>query len=290
MKAEVMNADVLRAKDDPNDDPGDPQKERDELKKVVLHSFTANPPNVKTLGSVALAWNVTLPPVSPFDIQVKLNGQDVDPIGSATRTLLQTTPFTLSAATDHAGRQLRTLTVHVDGAECRTQTTDPFAITQPLKTEFDKRFTGSSAFKLSGNGTSVTLGNETINISVPLTINVPDWFDADMSITIQLKVIDASPVTVIAPIVSADVSWSFFENLASLGCGHFVESGMTKMAEAFLGQIVQTELIPVVRKGLTDVIASFEASLKAADPGHRTFALGAFVLSPAGLKITACPK
>src|SRR5262245_15099435 len=148
MKAEVMNAEVMRAKDDPNDDPGDPQKERDELKKVVLHSFTATPPNVKTLGSMALAWNVTLPPVSVFDIQVKLNGQDVDPIGSATRTLLQSTPFTLSAATEHAGRQLKTLTVHVDGSECRTQTTDAFAITQPLKVEFDNRFTGSSEFKL----------------------------------------------------------------------------------------------------------------------------------------------
>jgi hypothetical protein len=272
-----------------NDDPGDPQKEREALKQVKLNSFVANPSTVKTLGSVALAWNVTVP-FSPFDIQVKLNEKAVDPVGSESRTLIQSTAFALSASTDHAGRQLKVLTVHVDGSDCRTQTTDPFPITQPLKTEFDNRFSASSKFSLSGNGTTVTLGNETINISVPLTINVPDWFDADMSIAIQLKLIDASPVTMIAPIVSADVSWTFFENLASLGCGHFVEGGMTQMAEAFLGNIVESELIPLVEQRISNAITTFTTSLQTADPSHRTFALAALILGPAGLKITACPK
>jgi hypothetical protein len=271
-------------------DPGDPQKEREALQQVVLHSFTANPLTVKTLGTVSLSWNVTVPDSSPFDITVKLNGQEVAPVGNASRVLTQNTTFTLAAATEHAGRQLKTISVHVDATECRSKTIDPFLIMQPLKTEFDNRFSGSSKFKLRGNGTAVTLGNGTITINVPLEINVPDWFDADMNVFIQLAMRPGAPLSIVATSVSADVSWSFFENLASLGCGHFVESGMTQMAEAFLSDIVNTELAPKVEEKFKEQVKSFTDGLQAGDPQHRVFAVTALILSAAGFKFTACPK
>jgi hypothetical protein len=271
-------------------DTGLAQKERAELQKVVLHSFNANPLAVKTFGATALSWNVTLPTDSPFDMSVLLNGKDVAPIGNQTVNLLQTTVFTLSAATEHAGRQLRTLTVRVDASDCRAHTIDPFLITQPLKTEFDTRFGGSSKFSLRGNGTTVTLGDGTINIDVPLTINVPDWFDADMNINIQLAVSGGSRVLVTAPVVSADVSWSFFENLLSLGCGDLVQSGMTQMAQAFLSDIVNSELVPKVTQAITDQVNGFITSLQTADPQHRTYVMTLLVLSGGGLTFTACPK
>ena len=99
-------------------DPGDgsngddielKKKERELLSKVVLEKFTATPKTVPTFGSVALAWEVTLPEDPVFDITVTLNKAAVPPQGSASRSLFQPTFFTLAAVTEHAGRLLRSL-------------------------------------------------------------------------------------------------------------------------------------------------------------------------------------
>jgi hypothetical protein len=265
------------------------KKEREALKGVVLRSFAVDPRKVKTFGTVTVSWNVTVPK-SPFDISIVLNDETVAPIGNTSRTVVQSTTFTLTAATEHAARRLRTFTVQVDESDCRSKTIEPFPITQPLKAEFDQRFRSSRKFTLKENGTEVTLGEGTINIHVPLELNVPHWFNADMEIFIQLAVHVGLPIIVTAPRVSASVSWTFFENLASVGCGHFIQSGMTQMAETFLADIVSAELVPKVAQAVNDEVDKFKSTLQTEDPAQREYSLTVLVLSTSGLKFTCCPR
>jgi hypothetical protein len=129
-----------------------------------------------------------------------------------------------------------------------------------------------------------------IIIHVPLTINVPDWFDADMSIDLQLSMVPGKPLGVAVTQTSVDVDWTFLENLLSLGCGSLVESGMEQMAEAFMRNIAEAEIAPRVQQQFIDQVNSFLTSLKDSDPAHREFLATALILSPTGFSITGCPK
>ncbi len=272
--------------------PVDPElvkKEQEELKKVVVHSFTANPRTVKTFGTTTVSWKVTVPD-SLFDIAITLNGEAVEPIGSRSFSLPQTRLFRLSASTEHAGRLLRQITVQVDQSECDSKLVEAFPIIQLLKTTFNNRFSGSSKFKLKDDGTQVTLSDGTISIGIPLELEVPDWFNADMIIGIQLSVLAGLPVKVASKSVTVDVRWGFFEHLASLFCTGFVQSGMEQIAREFMEDIVKAELVPALSDGFTKQVEAFITALQDADPRHRTYILTGLVVSSAGLTITACPK
>ena len=284
--------------DGDDDVPGSAEqvkKERELLQKVVLDRFTATPKSVQTFGSVTLAWEVTLPNSPAIDISVSLNAninkQTVPPTGTVSRTLTQSTTFTLVAVTEHAGRTLRSLTVNVDRSACTSRlVADAFLMTSILKQAFNSRFSGSAKFSLRGDGTEVTLGNGTISIHVPLTINVPDWFDADMSIDIQLALSAGKPLRVGVVQTSVSVDWTFFENLLSLGCGGLVESGMEQIATEFMRNIAEVEVAPQVEKQLIDQVNNFLISLKDADPAHREFLPTALILNATGFSVTGCPK
>ena len=178
----------------------------------------------------------------------------------------------------------------MDHGECQTRLLEASLIAGILKQQFDSRFTGNSRFSLKGDGTAVTLGSGVININVPLTINVPDWFDADMSIDLQLGMAGGTPLSVVVNQTNVSVSWSFFENLLSLGCGNLVESGMEKMAQAFMQNIAESEVAPKIQQQFIDQVNSFLSSLKSADPDHREFLPTALILSPTGFSIMGCPK
>src|SRR5580693_5643640 len=112
----------------------------------------------------------------------------------------------------------------------------------------DAGFSGGGNFTLKDGGSTVTAGaNGLVDIHVPITIDVPDWFDADMDIHIELMISGADGhVFVAAPVVDPTASFSLASNLASLGCSDAVSTGMTKMAYAYLERIVDNELRPAI--------------------------------------------
>lgn len=262
------------------------QEERDAIKAVKLKSFKAAPGSVPVFGSTLISWNVTLPNTNAVDISVELNRVVVPASGSKTFNLSQNTSFTLNARSENLGRQLRSLTVTVNDSECRSKLLDAFLITQSIKVPFDRRFSGSSEFKLDPE-TEVTLDDGLIGIRVPLEIEVPNWFNAKMVISIQLAVFG---FTVTARLVHVNAGWSFFEHLASLGCTGFVQSGMEQISEAFMKDIVKSELIPKVSAALKEQADSFVKGLQDSDPKKRTYQVKTLTISRAGATIVACPK
>ena len=259
---------------------------------VVVRSFTA-PAAVETGGSATVAWNVSVPDTNVI-VELKLNGALISSFGQRRfANLTQTTDFALSAATEREERVLRRLRVRVDPPECRwANPIDPFVISSLLKKPFDDRFSGNSNFSLRGSGTVVTLETGAISIAVPVTIHVEDWFNADMDVKIKLSVTGGGgfPVLVLSRGVSLEVSWSFFEHLPSLGCTHFVESGMSQLGQVLMSNIVNSELVPKISRGFNDQVDKFIAEVAAGDPQHRTYVLTFFELSSNGIKFKVCPK
>ena len=265
------------------------QQELAELKKVVLGHFSAAPRTVTPFGSTTLSWSVTKPDV-PLDIIIKLGVTPVAADGSETVSLLQTTTFDLSATSPHAAVQLSQTTVQVDSSSCQPFNIDAQQVISLIKTNVDGRFSSSDKFSLQGAGTQVTLGDGVANVSVPLTLSVPDWFDADMGIDAKLNISGGTSIIVSASSITANVNWSFFENLASLECGHFIQSGMSQLAQTLIADIIQAEMVPQLLQAANQLLSGNISTAQSNDPQHRTFALSLASLSSSGLTFTLCPK
>jgi hypothetical protein len=282
----------------PVNSPHETQAERDALNKVKLKTFGVVPTKVDPYGTVTATWDVTVPNTE-FDIVLTLNGQDVPNTGSKTfKMATQTVDFTLAAVINDpplplAARILRTIPVTVNTSGCQEEGLPSSVVTGKVKDKLDAAFSGGGNFSLKDGGSIVTAGADgLVDIHVPITIDVPDWFDADMDIHIQLTISGAGGhVFVAAPVVDPKASFSLASNLASLGCSDAVSTAMTKMAYAFLERSVDEELRPAVTQSLEDEVNRFAATLQTNDPQHRTFAMTTLIFSAnEGLLITACPQ
>lgn len=275
------------------------QAEKDALNKVKLNRFTVVPAQVAPYGTITATWDVTVPPNTGFDIELNLNGQILTSnTGSKTFTVSQRTAFSLAAVINDpplplASRILKSAIVTVATTDCQDEQFTAATITTSLKNAMDTAFSGGGNFSLKSGGSTVTAGDAGLaDIHVPVTIDVPDWFDADMDIHIQLTISGANGhVFVTAPVVDPQASFSLASSLASLGCSDAVQTGMTKMAYAFLEHIVDVELRPAITQQLEGLVDQFTVGLKNNDPQHRTFAMTSLIFSAnEGLLITACPQ
>jgi hypothetical protein len=276
---------------------GETQAERDALNKVKLNKFGVSPTNVAPYGTVTATWDVTVPNAE-FDITIKLNGQEVSNTGSKTFTVAQRTAFTLGAVIDDppvplAARILKTLQVTVNTSDCQEEGLPSSAVTVPLKDAMDAAFSGGGNFTLKTGGSTVTAGADGLaDIHVPITIDIPDWFDADMDIHIQLTITGADGhVFVAAPVVDPQVNWSLLSNLSSLGCTDAIGLGMTKISYAFLERIVDEEIRPTVTQKVEDQVNTFLTTLQNNDAQKRMFTMTSLIFSAnEGLLITGCPQ
>jgi len=281
----------------PGNTPRETQAEKDALNKVKLNSFTVVPAKVDPYGTVTATWNVTVPNTQ-FDITISLNGQEVANTGSKTFTVAQRTNFTLAAGINDpplplAARILKSVIVLVNTSDCQETGVSAATFTAKLKDAMDAAFSGGGNFSLKDGGSTVTAGDAgLVDIHVPITIDVPDWFDADMDIHIELTLSGADGhVFVAAPVVDPTASFSGLSGVLSGGCSDAVSTGMTKMAYAFLERIVDNELRPAVTQQIEDQLNQFTAFLGNNDPQHRTFAMTSLIFSAnEGLLITACPQ
>jgi len=273
--------------------------EKAALNKVKLNSFTVLPAQVTPDNTVTATWDVTVPTDTGFDIQLELNGQQLtNNTGSKTFTVTQRTGFALGAVINDpplpfASRILKSAIVTVNTSGCQDLKIPASIITTLLKNQLDNAFAGSDNFTLGDGGSTVTAGsNGLVDIHIPITINVPNWFDADLDFHIQLNISGAQGhVIVTAPVVDVTGGFPFLSDVLSGGCSDAVSTGMTKMAYAFLERIVDTELRPAVEQAIKGPLDQFTNQQQNDDPQHRPFAMTTLIFNAnEGLDITACPQ
>jgi hypothetical protein len=272
-------------------------KENEALKKVKFHSFTATPPSIGPFHTSTLEWNVTVPPPGdpPIVIGVFLDGTGVSPTGSTTVSPTFTKTFHLTAGGEFASKALGQTQVTVDFGGCQTQDDLGAAeVGQVVKTQIEKMFAGIGEMKLKQGGATVTLDNFKVTIAIPLEVEVPDWFNADMDVLLTFSLFARPSPTldmrVVATLdnVSVDVSSSLLSNLLSLGCAAVVSAAIQKQAEVFVRNLMG----PTTAKQLADAVQGEVdrrlGILNGAHPPH-PFRLHSMAVSANGISFRFCP-
>jgi hypothetical protein len=111
----------------------------------------------------------------------------------------------------------------------------------------------------------------------------------DIAIKLEVQGGGGHPVFVLSRGVSLNVSWSFLEHVPSLGCTAFVESGMSQLGQAFMKNIVESEVVPKVKQAFNDHVDKFIKEVQDTDPQHRTYVLASFYLRPETMGFKVCP-
>lgn len=241
-----------------------------------------------------VSWHVVF--AENVDATLRLNGAFVTTFGTKQFHPTQTTTFTLSAVFAYGTeRRLTSTAVRVDPIDCQDRSIEAYLMTDTFKFEFDKRFNLPGKVTLRDDGSIVTFGDNRINIAVPAEINVPNWFDANLDLAIELSVRHVSstgdsPLSVSITKVDFDVDWSLLENLVSLGCGHLVEMGMSELGQVLMENMIGAELGPRVTAELNTHAIDQRDKAKLQDPGHRRHRFTSVAISPDGLILRLCPE
>jgi hypothetical protein len=280
----------------PTRTPGDPidpieaKKEREALKKVKLRSFTATPPSIEALAASTLQWSVTgIPPDDlTVNLGVFLEDEEVAPTGSKTVSPGFTRTFHLNAKGSVANKSLGTTQVKVNFGACLDDELVPSLVTRKVKETIDAQVAGSRKVKPRG-GSTVQLADFSVNVSIPLEIEVRGWFNADMDVSLRFSLF-ASSERVRSELTNAsvDVSWTFLEHLAGLGITGIVQSAMQKLAEALfdlMGSLLADQLAGFIQEHVDTKLAD----LNAGNPPH-PFHLHSMHVSELGLTFRFCPE
>lgn len=266
---------------------------------IQVTSFTASPAQSQPFQPVTLSWQVQLPTALHVPVKVGVANQlSYQTSGSAVVTPDATTEYTLLAETAIVSRVIPPpLTVTVDDSGCVSgpgYQIDSFAITSLIKQTAEQYFQGSSQFSLGSAGVSVTINDAIISISVPLILNVPDWFNADMSLAIGVQIgLQGAPPNMSLLVqlsnVTVNVSWSWYANLLSADITGAVADGMQQVAQAFLTEIAQTQVVPQIAGQIEPQIQASATAAQQNDPAHRTFVLTSLSFDTNALAWTLCP-
>jgi hypothetical protein len=243
-----------------------------------------------------VSWAVRVPTTLHVPVSLGIAGQmSHGSSGSATVAPFATTEYGLLAQTAIVSRVIGLLTVPVTQSGCQTSRIDGNIITSRLKEAITEQFQGSSQFSLTGNGVSVSISDAaTIPISFALNLNIPDWFDATMSVKIQIHVgMQGQPpqATVVTQAsTSLDVSWEWYSTALSLGITSLVADGMQQLAQAFMAEIASAQIASGIGDEVSTQVKDAIMQAQQSDPQGRTFTLTSFTLAPDGIHFTICPQ
>lgn len=250
-------------------------------------SFTAHPSQVAPFGTTTLSWEVKAPPSLHLPhVTLVIGGQEQGLSGSANFTVIRDTEFGLTAKTELVDRMIRSLLVTVDESVCKTGSISGDLIVNLLTGTLRQQFPGDHQVSLRSSGINVTLGDATISIVIPLALNIPNWFDAAMDISIEVVVGLGAGGTVLvrASKVDVHVDWTWVQDIA--GCTEFGQ----KIAQAFMTEIVNNQLVPGIAQPLISQVQELASSAQMSDPQHRNFVLTSLTLTSDGITFTVCPR
>jgi hypothetical protein len=272
------------------------QKQQYELLGFIhILSFTASPPQVAPFEPTTLSWTVQIPTTLHVPVSLGVSGQLTHgPSGSATVTPLATTEYGLLAQTAIVSRVIGSLTVPVTETGCQSSQLPGLVIVGRLRDAITQAFQGSSKFSLTGPGVSVTISDVgTIPISFSVHLNIPDWFDASMSVKILIEVgMEGHPpqgTAFVRAYTDLDVSFDWYSTALSLGVSALVADAMQQLAQAFMAEIASSQIADGIGDEVNSQVQSALKQAQMSDPQGRAFTLTALTLAPEGINFTICP-
>jgi hypothetical protein len=221
------------------------------------------------------------------NLGVFLDDEEVTPTGSKEVSPSFTRTFHLNAKGSVVDESLGTAQVKVDFGACQEKEVVASAIQGRVEDEIDAQLAGSRKVKPKG-GSKARLGDFRLDVTIPLEIEVRNWFNADMDVSLGFGLF-ASSERVRSDLreVSADVSWTLLEHLAGLGITGIIQAALQQLAEAFLdlmGDLLADRLASIVQDEVDR-----ELALLNADNPLLPFHLHSMRVSDLALTFRFCP-
>jgi hypothetical protein len=283
---------------DPDDDQVRDEEaieERKQLNKLRLNSFTATPGTVKPFQPSKLAWNVLVPAdvSSAINVTFTIGNKEVQAVGTLPVSPLSTGAFQLTAHSPLTSRMMGSQVVNVDLSELVEGSLPRAAIQFAAQSVKDLFRAGSISTR--GDLSVKMLPPDSLRLEVPLSADIPNFFNADIDVDLDIQVSvkslqgGARVSSGRLSAVSVDVIFHVLEHIFSLGTATAAQALIEPLAEdlirAFLGPQIET----VFALPLQQAIDAFLGLWRGADPAKRTYRLYSITSDPSGLIILGAP-
>ena len=245
--------------------PFDPEEvlEIQLLNEAVLTQFAPTPDPIAPFGRATLAWDVTMPTtVLPgVHVEVHLHGvgdqlgdQLVNPQGHEIVMPYADNTYAITLRTPLALRELGTVDLAVDLGTCKSVDIAPNLFKGQITTPVNDAFPAGGQVTRRSDP-SVDIGINSFVVTVPLTASVPDWFDADVDVSLGFDVISNSGnVDVIHAFASTNVSFGVVSAILSGGCSAAVATALEAMSDGYLSGFVGPVIAGMIKDGLVQSI------------------------------------
>jgi len=250
------------------------------LAEIQVIKFAASPTTVQPFESTTVSYQVKLPAALKVPLTFTVNQKNLGhgTEGSGTFSITTDTTFELYAATTLTGRVIASTPVTVNTAQCKMGSIPGVIIAAELKSNIDQSFTG----RLTGTGSTVTLGAGVIDIDIPVNLNG----QGSMKIDIEIGVAQSGQSVAVT-----DKSVTIQIHLDTiLNAGSWCSNAMQTVVQPFMQHIVDSEIVPAISQQLTQQINNLiQSAEQGAGPQFRPFVLTTFSLTSDGASFMVCP-
>lgn len=275
------------------------------LDEFELVSFTVTPQTIRPYESASLSWEITGPtnkvelallgPAIWTDPDL-LTRTQIEAIGTQTVSPLTTTNYYLKAKRGAATKILGVVSLEVDLEEVEVGGIPGSLIEEGVKSYLDGSFTRNSSVSLRNNGATALLEEGGLSASIPLKIEVPSWFNADLNIDLDFSIFTrrsglyTNRLVTELETVDVDVSWHWAEHILSLGVTGISQAVLDVALKEFIEGIIGEFLAD----NLTNALYLFpffgvEEMLRRMGGQGRPFLLHSINVVSLGIDIMGCP-
>ena len=270
------------------------------LNEAVLTRFAATPDPMAPFGRATLEWAVTMPTTVLPGVHVtvhlyratdQLGEQIVDAQGHEVVAPYAGDTYTITLRTPLAWREIGSLDVPIDFGTCTSVDIAPVAVKALIKDPVTNAFPAGGQVTLRCDP-SVDIGINSFVVDVPLIASVPDWFDAEIDLSVGFDVVSANGnVTVLHSFAATNASFGVASAILSGGCSAAVATGLEAMSNGYLSGFVGPVIADQIRLVLDDLINVNLRRLNTAAPSppvpYRYYDLS---LTEVGLTFRFCPS
>jgi hypothetical protein len=266
-------------------------RDNDVLDRLELESLEITPSSIEPYQEAVVSWEVTGP---TGQVNLRLNSTPVEAQGSLTVSPLSTRTYMLQAVKSLAIRRLGAVELAVDDTECRQSLIPRHVVQNEIEDFLSERLQGSDQVDLDGF-VSAAVDEDGISVHIPLEIEVPNWFNADLDVDVGMRVVarrDGPRSRIVAELVSVevDVIWHWLEHVLSLGVTGALQAAMQRLLDLCITQMLGPQIEEQLASELQRVVDSLLSLMQATDADRREYLLTSLYTSSAGIEFTGCPE
>lgn len=275
--------------------PIDPERFRhiQLLNEAVLVNFAASPNPRTPWGWSTLAWDVTMPTTFLPGVHVEAvlfgEGEQIVPAqGTRPARPYNETTYTLSLRTPLAVRMMGQVTLGIDFGACQELPQRIDEITENIRQEVRRAFPSSGKATLRDSEIGVDFGINSFVIDIPLKVDGPALFNAEIDVTLGFQVLPVDG-TVVArySFARTKVSFGVLAGIVSVGCTVAVATALEEACNGFFDGYIGPRIAQDIGNRLrADMAAAMDAFNRGRSP---PFKMHDFSLTAFNLLVRVCP-